>query len=267
LSRFISRRGSRSRWFVLGPLFVLSLVTAPALAAGGGKLTPEEQQARALFDQGLALSDEARWSEALDIFKKSDELQHSANVRYNMAVSYRALGRYVEAKRLVDELLVKGVDDKPLKPALEKEVQKLRDEVVAKIVVTTIRRSPADGSLEIDGTLHLVGADGRVELDPGKHLFVLRKEGYETTTVFRNLEGSEVDIVLTAQKMKIAAPPPEVPFYKRGWFWGTVGAVAAAGAAVAVVVVVTGSERPASTTNPPSSTVDRIIPAGFTVRF
>jgi len=266
LSRFNFRREILARWFILVPLFVLLLGSSSALAAGGGKLTPEERQARALFDQGLALSDEAKWSEALDVFKKSDELQHSASVRFNIAVSYRALGRYVEAKRLADELLTKGVDDKPLKPALAQEVQKLRDEVAPKVVTVVIKRNPPDGTLEIDGTLQVVGSDARIEMDPGKHLFVLKKDGYDTVTVSKNVEGSEVEVVLTAPKIKIAPPPVEVPFYKRGWFWGTVGAVVAGGAAVAVVVVVTGSEG-AAPASPPSSTVGRVIPAAFTVRF
>jgi hypothetical protein len=235
--------------------------------AAGGKTSPEENEARALFDQGVALSDEGRWSEALDSFKKSDEIQHSASVRYNMAVTFRALGRYVEAKRIAEDLLIKGVDDKPIKSALQKEVEKLRDSVKPKIVMAVIKRSPADASIEIDGTLHIVGSDGRIELDPGKHVFALKKEGYDTITVSQTLEGREVDVILTAPKLKIAAPPPpETPFYKKGWFWGTVGGVVAAGAAVAVVVVVTSSDAPAPA-GPPPSTVDRVIPAAFTVRF
>lgn len=253
------------RWFVLAPMCAALFAADPALAAGG-KPTPEERQARALFEQGLALSDEGKWSEALDVFKKADDLQHSASVRFNMAVTYRALGRYVEAKRIADDLLLKGVDDKPLKPALQKDVEKLRDEVAPKIVAAIIKRSPADASIEIDGTLHIVGSDGRIDLDPGKHVFVLKKEGYDTITVSKSLDGRNVEVVLTAPKSKIVAPPPEVPFYKKGWFWGTVGAVVAAGAAVTVVVVVTSSEGPAPAA-PPPSTVGRVIPAAFTVRF
>lgn len=252
------------RWFVLAPICAALLVTAPALAAGG-KLSPEEREARALFDQGLALSDEGRWSEALEAFKKSDGLQHSASVRFNMAVTFRALGRFVEAKRIAAELLARGVDDKPLKSGLQKEVQKLHDEVVPKVVVAVIKRSPADATLEIDGTLHIVGSDGRIELDPGKHVFLLRKEGYETATVSRTLEGSEVEIILTAPKTNIAPPPQPTPFYKKGWFWGTVGGVVAAAAVVTIVVVATGSEPAPS--GPPPSTVGRVIPAAFTVRF
>lgn len=234
--------------------------------AAGGKPSPEEQQARALFDQGLALSDEGKWSEALSVFKKSDELQHSANVRFNMIASYRALGRYVEAKRLADALLAKGVDDKPLKPGLQKEVEKLRDEVSPKIVTAVIRRNPADGAIEIDGTLYIVGSDGRIELDPGRHVFVLKKSGYETITVSKSLESTDAEVILTAPKLKIDPPPEEKPFYKRGWFWGTVSAVVVASAAVVVVAVVSTSNAP-PVAGPPPSTVDRVIPAAFTVRF
>ncbi len=264
--RFSSQRKALPRWFVLAPLCVILLTGLPAFGAGG-KATPEERQARALFDQGLALSDEGKWAEALDVFKKSDDLQHSATVRFNMAVTYRALGRYVDAKRLTQDLLTKGVDDKPLKPALQKEVEKLRDEVAAKVVTAIIKRTPPDASVEIDGTLHVVGSAGRIEIDPGKHVFVLKKDGYDTVTVTKSLDGSDVEVVLVAPKSKSATvAPPDVPFYKKGWFWGTVGAVVAAGAAVAVVVVVTSSDAPPGAA-PPPSTVGRVIPAAFTVRF
>lgn len=263
--RRMPRRQPRLRWFVLAPLCALLLGQTPAIAAGG-KLSPEEQEARALFDQGLALSDESRWSEALDAFKKSDKLVHSASVRFNMAVTLRALGRFVEAKRIAEELLARGVDDKPLKPALQKDVEKLRDEVAPKIVHVELRRNPADGSVEIDGTLFIVAADGRVELDPGKHVFIMRKEGYETVTVAQSVAGPEAVVVLTAPKINIAPPPEPPPFYKRGWFWGTVGGVVAAGAAIAVVAVVTTADAPAVAA-PPPSTVGRVIPAAFTVRF
>jgi len=259
------RRQSTRRWFVVAPLCALLFAAVPAVAAGD-KLSPAEEQARALFDQGLALSDEARWSEALDAFKKSDALVHSASVRINMAVTLRALGRYVEAKRIIEDLLARGVDDKPLKPASQKDVEKLRDEVVPKIVHVELKRNPSDGSVEIDGTLFLVAADGRVELDPGKHVFILRKRGYETVTVTQSLEGREAVVILTAPKLDIAPPPDDRPFYKRGWFWATVGGVVAAGAAVTVVAVVLDSDARAPAT-PPTSTVGRVIPAAFTVRF
>lgn len=253
------------RWFFLAPLCVILMTGLPAMAAGG-KSTPEERQARALFDQGLALSDEGKWAEALEVFKKSDELQHSATVRFNMAVTYRALGRYVEARGLAQDLLTKGVDDKPLKPALQKDVEKLRDEVSAKIVTALIKCSPPDARVEIDGTLPVIGTNGRIDLDPGKHVFVVKKEGYDTVTVSKSIDSTDTEVVLTAPKSKNAAPPPEAPLYKKGWFWGTVGAVVAAGAAVAVVVVVTGSDAPPAA-GPPPSTIGRVIPAAFTVRF
>jgi len=252
----------------VGSALVLALVLALGLVSGsafgaGGKGSPEERQARALFDQGLALSDEGKWSEALEVFRKSDTLTASANVRYNIAAALRALGKYVEAKRTIDETIAAG-DAKTLtiKPALKKELEKLRAEVAGKIVHIRFRKSPADADVEVDGSAVSEGADGRVGLDPGKHVFVIRKQGYDPTTVNQTLSAGDTEVVLTAPKTKVVEVPRNDPFYKKGWFWGTVGGVVAAGAAVTVIVVVTGADKNAGAA-PPDSTVGRVIPAAL----
>jgi hypothetical protein len=132
----------------------------------------------------------------------------------------------------------------------------------------TLNRSPTDAEVQIDGTPVAPQPDGRVELDPGKHVFVISAKGHQTVTVTKVLEGDS-ELALTAPKLAVAGPvapppPPPDPFYKRGWFWGTVGATVAAGVAIAVVVVVaTRPEESPSTA--PRSTTGQVYPVG--VRF
>ncbi len=259
-------RRSPLRWLAIAPVLACLLVTPVALGAPG-KPTPEQREARALFEQGLALSDEGKWAEALESFRKSDDLAPSTNVRFNIAASLRALGRYVEARDTLDTAVSDAEANKtPIKPALKSEIDKLRAKVASKIVRLELKKSPADADVDIDGAPAKPVPDGRVELDPGKHVFVISAKGYDTTTLTKTLAPEDTALVLTAPKSVIAeAPKPkETPFYKRGWFWGTVGAVVAGGVAVTVIVVVTRPDG-APTTMPPMSTIDRVIPA--VVRF
>ncbi|MRG91023.1 tetratricopeptide repeat protein [Polyangium spumosum] len=258
-------RRSPLRWLAIAPVVACLFVTPVALGAGPAKPTPEQRQARALFDQGLALSDEGKWAEALEVFRKSDDLVPSISVRFNIAASLRALGRYVEARDSLDGAIADAESNKtPIKPALKTEIDKLREDVAAKIVRIELRKSPADADVNLDGSPVKLAGDGRVELDPGKHVFVISAKGHDTTTLTKTLSQEDSVLVLTAPRSAVVEAPKEKPFYKRGWFWGTVGAVVAGGVAVTVIVVAT---RPDATpaAAPPTSTVDRVFPA--VVRF
>ncbi len=253
----------QTRHVLFAALLACSLGAGSA-AAQPKKATPaEQQQARALFEEGIGLSDDGKWAEALEIFQKSDAIVHSAAVRFNIAATQRALGHYVDAKRTLTQLIADGeAKTLTVKPALRKDIDKLLGEVQAKVVHVSLRKSPTDAEVQIDGSAAEPQPDGRVELDPGKHIFVISAEGHQTVTVTKVLEG-DAEVALTAPKVIAAAPPPPPPppdpFYKRGWFWGAVGATVAAGAAVAVIVVVTRpSEGPVSA---PASTVDNVTPA------
>ncbi|UQA55957.1 tetratricopeptide repeat protein [Polyangium aurulentum] len=242
-------------------LLACSLGTESALAQPK-KSSPEEKQARALFDEGITLSDDGKWAEALEAFQKSDALVHSASARFNIAATQRALGRYVEAKRTLEKIIADSDSNtQPLKPGLRKDVDRLLGEVQAKVVHVRLSKSPTDAEVQIDGTPTEPGPDGRVELDPGKHVFVISANGHQTATVTKVLEG-DTDVALTAPKVAVAPPPPPPdPLYKRGWFWGVVGGAVAVGAAVAVTVVATRSDGPVV----PGNSTSLVIPVG--VRF
>jgi tetratricopeptide (TPR) repeat protein len=240
------------------------LLASPARA---DKPSSTERQARALFDQGVALSDEGKWAEALAVFQKSDELVPSASAEFNIGATLRALGRYVEAKHVLERTLAQASNGKPLKPALKKEIDKLLGEVKAKIVTLTLRLNPAGASVQVDGLAAQLPPTGQIELDPGKHVFVIEAAGYDTTTLNKTITSTDTELALTAPKTKIAErlPPPKAAIYQRAWFWTTIGIVVTGGAAVGVVMAVRQKgEEPAA---PPTSTVDRVIPTSAGFRF
>ena len=224
-------------------------------------------RAKAKFEQGLALSDDGKWVDALMAFRESNDLVPSAVVQYNIAVTLQSLGKYLEARKTIDGTLDDIAHHKLFlkQPGLKKDLTELRESVGAKIVIASLKVSPADGRVEVDGAAPEPLPDGRVELDPGRHLFVVTAPGHDTTTVTRTLEPGEIEIALTAPVA--ASPPPpeeETPWYLSGWFWGVGSGVVAAGVAIAVIAVV-AQPKSQEAAQPPDSTYGQVLPAG--VRF
>ena len=52
------------------------------------------EEARVLFERGLALTDEERWAEALEYFRRSRAISERPSGVYNAAVALYHLGRY-----------------------------------------------------------------------------------------------------------------------------------------------------------------------------
>jgi hypothetical protein len=239
---------------------LLAALFCASVALADGKASPEARHAKALFEEGVALSDQGKWAEALAAFQKSDSVQASATVRFNIATTLRALGRYVEAKSTLDQLLAMPT----IKPALRKDAQALLDEVNPKIVVVAVTQSPADASVQMDGAPLARRPDGRLEADPGKHVFVISAAGYDTTTVTATLSTSDKELSLTAPKSVAHVQVVEVkktPFYARAWFIATVVVAVAGGATVGIVLATRPKDAPPAA--PPPGTVDRVLPAGF----
>ncbi len=258
-----------------GPrLLALALTACLAISFDGGaawagppappaKGSPQQKEAEALFTQGIALSDEQKWAEALEAFRRSDELRPSLSARFNMAAAQRSMGRYVESKRTLEGILRDGPTwTPPMKAALRGDAEALLAEVGPKVVIVSLRVSPASAAVSVDGSPATRTADGKLELDPGKHVFVVRADGHETTTVARTLSASDKEVSLTAPAVKLLAPPPppDGGVATKWWFWTITGVVVlgAAGGVTAGVLL----SQPAST-NAPSATVGRTIPVGF----
>jgi hypothetical protein len=221
----------------------------------------EDKAARAKFDEGISLSDAGRWSEALEAFRESDKIKPAASARYNIAATLRALGRYVEAKQVGQSVLDDADTLKP-KPKTLEQVRALLDEVNAKIAHVEVVVRPAAARVEIDGVALEHTAGERVDVDPGRHVFIVRADGYDTTTVTREIPSGDSRLELGAPK-KVVAPPPEeeegTPAYASPWLWTGVGVGVAAVVVVVVVVTVVLPEDEVAA-EPPPSTVGHPIP-------
>jgi hypothetical protein len=225
----------------------------------------EDRLARAKFDEGLALSDAGRWVEALEAFRESDRLKPAVSVRYNIAATLRALGRYVEAKRAARHIL-EGSDRLQPKPKLREQTEELLTEVSAKIGRLELSLRPDTARVEIDGAPVDLRPGEPIEVDPGRHVFVVKAPGHETTTVTHDVPSGESGLTITAPKLPpapvTARPGPteeEEPIHEKWWLWTTVVGGAAVAAVVIAVVVVTLPEDPVAPT-PPATTIGNPIP-------
>jgi len=255
-----------SRW--LAALLLLGALSSDAHAQ---PKTPEAKEAKALFEQGMGLSSENKWPEALEAFEKSNKLVPLPVVQYNIAFTMRAMGRFVEAKQKLQAILdVAPTLKPPIKPNLQKDIDQLYSEVKEKIALVTITLDPADVDLQIDGTPTKLPMNGVVEMDTGKHVFVVKKDGYETNSVTKTIQPGASSLKVSAKLIPPPppppppAPPPPRPFYSKPWFL-TVAGVVLIGGAAAVVYVTTRPGDARQPAQPPSATTDRIIPA--TLRF
>lgn len=147
---------------------------APAPAAAAGK----KEEARAHFEKGLALADNASWDAALAEFSRSIELYPSRAATKNAAVCLRKLGRLDESLEMFEGLL--------------RDVRGLPADIKAEAQAAVLELRPLVGTIEIDGAAPgaSITVDGRrrgehplfapLRVPAGSHVVRLYAEGFET---------------------------------------------------------------------------------------
>lgn len=155
-------------------LVVLGLCLAgPAV----GAQTPPE--ARASFEQGVRLLQDARYAEAAAALERSLTLRESPPVLYNLALAYRGTGAYLRSIATFERFL-----------EISTERETLRHD--AATIAEELRRALARVRLSLQGVADEVRLDDRVlspreldvilTLDPGRHVFEARRAGYASVS-------------------------------------------------------------------------------------
>jgi hypothetical protein len=161
-----------------GPLLLAALLAA---AAGATAQTTETDATRAravaLFEQGLAAFQAGDFPAAREAFQASFDLRANPTVLYNLASTQRALFEYPASIASFErylELMGEGVEAEERAEILE--WIGAMSESVARVRVT----APAGAAISLDGA-----EVGRAPLpepllvDPGPHVLVATREGYE----------------------------------------------------------------------------------------
>ncbi len=251
------------------PRSVLTLCFAVALGLASANVVAEEAdaelgaediearnaRARALFAEGVELSDASEWSEAASRFEQALELRDAPAIRYNLAVAYAELGRRAAAMAQLDRAL--RADDVPtgLQASIEDLVAEIEDEVGSIVIDAEDLDEGAvfllDGvEIEAEDAAHII----RVE--PGSHVVTATLDGDEIARVeIAVVAGVPTDARLergaTAVETSIEAAVEDDPSDQdderplvRDWrLWVGVGAgVVAIVAAVAIGVAASGDD-------------------------
>ncbi len=222
---------------------VIALVAgpaSPAVAQPSPQTDPDGVvEARAAFQEGIALANEDRWADALQALERSDAIRPHAITTYNVGYCDRQLGHPTLARKMFLKALA---DDRShgggeLPASLLGETQSYLAEAetqIARVIVTI-----APGAVSVDGRpLELIATGGarpvllagtrpagepeappavsfEVQVDPGTHVFVLSSPGRPDVSANATLapgSATALDLRPAPTETRVLAARPHPPF-------------------------------------------------------
>lgn len=229
------------RWLsstaLVGVLVVRPVAAQESCAPAPGESVRE--RAKAEYGSGLAAYQEQRYREAIDHLTCASALVPSAELAYNIAVTYDAMGDAPSALRWYREYRRQGGSDAESAPVRDK-VAELESALQARgVQQVTIVSSPAGATLRVDD--QAVGLTPfTLELKPGRHGYQLTAAGRASAEATFDLRADRsLDVVVELEPLPPApapvvaasatATPPrsdEPSFVSRvgTWTWVSLGA-------------------------------------------
>jgi|LNFM01.1.fsa_nt_gb hypothetical protein len=163
--------------------------------AGARPIDARAAEARRAFERAVAFSQEERWGEALEEFRRSMELVERPNAAFNMATTLVRLGRHVEAIAAFERYM--EITDRvadAVRVANAQEQITAERAIVATVVLTV---DPPQAELRVDGRSRgdVTGATRTISLDPGSHTIELQAPRHRPfSTSFRLTSGERREI-------------------------------------------------------------------------
>jgi hypothetical protein len=147
------------------------------LLAGALPLRAEapQEQARALFEQGLTASDARRWDEAAALFQRSRELVERPSTLFNLVVVLHRLGRFREGLDAGSAYLRSAGAETGERRA---EVDRLLSEMQLAVGSLRLRVQPRGARVVLDGVT--LAEPHALALDPGTHVLLVSAQGHES---------------------------------------------------------------------------------------
>ncbi len=206
-------------------------VRPPAKRPGGREV------ALPLFRKGIAKFDGGYYQDAIKLFKEAMFHFPSPKIHTRIALCYKWLGNNLKALEHYEAYLKEAKE----KGLLEKErvlVGKVKVEVKNLLLLIgqlrIIAEKPAGAEIRVNGKLAGTSPLTRtLRIPPGNVNVTVIKKGYYTfkrDVDVRPGGVTKVAVTLLKIKPKVVKIKVEVPYWKKWWFWTTVG-VLAAGAA------------------------------------
>lgn len=227
-----------------------AVVIAGAPSPSRAQAVDRQAAARALFEEGVAHADAGRWNDAADRFSRAHSLRPTPEIAYNLSTALARVGHLVSAA----ELLRQVIDDPQATARVRAAAEARLAEVDRRLCHVTVHVEGAGPArVWLDGRPLDAAAIGvAVAVDPGTHVLEVRtgartassrtvtlSDGKRETIVLEapapDLQAVRPPPVLAAPAVApraadvVAAPPARSDgdaFWRKGWFWGTVAAVA-----------------------------------------
>lgn len=241
----------------LGVLLSAALVFAH-LPVGVARAQGDAQNtalARDLFEEGVALADEARWEEAVDRFRRALALRDAPAIRFNLGHSLSRLGRLVEASEMLRT--VEGHTESD--DAVRGEAAELRRDVERRFAHLTIRVDGETAGVRVrldDRELPDAALGVAAPVDPGTHRAVAMRDGVVVAEEQVSLaEAEQRETVLRLGPVPPTGDAPADPRLEGDeeaegsvlgawWFWTGVGVVVVGAVVLGLVLAGSGGRDP-----------------------
>lgn len=184
-------------------------ISGAAQVAHAAPSARDRQDAAVLTNKARAAARASRHAEAVEMFRKANELDPTSARKLELSKSLVADGKLVEASQILNGLLndpALGPRDAWAKNAAKKQLAQFESRIPWLQVHVAGPTGAVKARVEIDGKE--VEPDTEAPVDPGKHAIGVDAEGFESAD--RNVtvaEGEHKQVTITLEPVAKAAPP------------------------------------------------------------
>jgi hypothetical protein len=223
---------------------MIAIFLVAALASAQDAPPTREDQARQLFESGVAELHESRFADARDLLRASFTLAPRYATAFNLGVALRGTGELCEAAELFERLAA-GELGEPRDTRSEVE-RYLREATAQAAELRIAIDGPSRARIRVDGVV--VGSVERDDVfgrctDPGRHVVEASAESYTRAERTVSLERGASQIVrLTLEPIVPLETTSSV--FESPFFWVVTSALVAGGVAVGLWAILTSERSP-----------------------
>jgi hypothetical protein len=200
---------TRGLWERVVVLFVLAAPVAVVQAEESSAFDTDARYRSTLKD-ALAEYDANHFEEARALFRRAHEINPNARTLRGIGMASFELRDYVAAVRTLSAALVET--RKPLSAEQRIHAQGLLERSRMYVDICTLKISPADARVLIDGRTPDTESDGTVLLGFGSHNLEAGKPGFVLRTLVVNVRGGErKELAMTLERKATAVVRPGDP--------------------------------------------------------
>ena len=183
-------------------------VRSTGVAAEGDS---DASQYRAVIEEALQEFERGNWEEAEALFTRAHELSPSARTLRGMGLAAYEARHYADAIEHITAAL--RDERRKLPPEQRSDLQKTLQHAQSFVAGLTLRITPAQAQLQINGRSARAGSDGVVLIDPGVIEVSATADGYDSALRRIELGAGErrtlvLDLTPRAVEVVPAPPPP-----------------------------------------------------------